>query len=75
MDSRHLARLDRRAAQMGQGRSEYIRNVLLENLEGKTPNDHVFASKALLGICNTGIRKGDNQTVRRIIQSRLRDKA
>jgi hypothetical protein len=68
-----LARVDRRAAQLGQDRSTYVRGLIEDDLKRGTgrPSAHVFASEDLVGCISTGIRSGDNCTVRRLIRRRL----
>lgn len=68
-----VARIDRRAAELGQHRSSYLRNLIDEDLRRATiPRKHIFASEDLVGCLSTGIKRGDNRTVRKIIQERLR---
>jgi len=68
-----LARVDRRAAELGQNRSGYLRHLIEEDLrQTPHPRTHVFASEDLVGCVNTGVRAGDNRTVRKVIQERLR---
>ena len=67
-----LAKLDRRAAELGQGRSDYVRYVIDQDLQAsRQPGKHVFASADLVGCIATGIEAGDNETVRRIARKRL----
>ena len=67
-----LAQVDRRAAELGQDRSGYMR-TLIENDIKSAPKSrkHVFASEDLVGCVRTGIRRGDNRTVRKVIRQRL----
>ena len=68
-----LARVDRRAAQLGQHRSGYMRSLIEEDLmKAAIPHQHVFASEDLVGCVRTGIKTGDNRTIRKIIRERLR---
>ena len=67
-----LAKLDRRAAELGQNRSSYVRRLVEQDLESAPkPRKHVFASEDLAGCVKTGIKSGDNATVRKIIRQRL----
>ena len=64
--------MDRRAAQLGRDRSGYVRSLIEQDLKAAPiPRKHVFASEDLVGCVSTGIRRGDNRTVRKIIRSRL----
>jgi hypothetical protein len=66
-----LARLDRRAAELGQDRSSYVRSLIEQDLKEPASKKHVFASTDLLGAYQTGIASSDNATVRRIVRQRL----
>jgi predicted DNA-binding protein len=66
-----LARIDRRAAQLGQDRSSYVRSLIEQDLKETGSSKHVFASRDLLGVFRTGVSSSDNATVRRVIRQRL----
>ena len=67
-----MTKMDRRAAELGRDRSGYVRSLIEEDLKAApVPRKHIFASKDLVGCVNTGIRRGDNRTVRKIIRSRM----
>ncbi len=67
-----LAKVDRRAAELGQQRSSYLRSLIEADLQrADGPRQHVFASEDLVGCVRTGIKKGDNRTVRKVIRDRL----
>ncbi len=73
MPPQKLARLDRRAAELGQDRSGYVRGLVDRDLENSSaPRGHVFASEDLVGCVETGIKSGDNATVRKTIRQRLK---
>ena len=67
-----LAKVDRRAAELGQDRSGYVRALIEQDLKSTGgPRKHVFASEDLAGCIRTGLPRGDNRTVRRAVQERL----
>ena len=67
-----LAHVDRRAAELGQDRSTYMRGLIDGDLKSaKRSPKHVFASEDLVGCVATGIASGDNRTVRKVIRQRL----
>jgi len=65
-----LAKLDKRAAAVGQDRSSYVRHLIERDLISAEPRKHKFASADLLGAYRTGIKSGDNKTIREIVRSR-----
>lgn len=70
-----ISAIDSRAAQLGQDRSKYILTLVERDLSGaKKPRKHKFASHDLIGSFSTGIKSGDNATIRRIIRQRLDEK-
>jgi hypothetical protein len=72
MAPQKLARLDRRAAELGRNRSGYVRSLIEEDLKTHPkPSKYVFASKDLVGCVSTGIKEGDNATVRKIVRDRV----
>lgn len=67
-----LAKVDRRAAELGQDRSGYIRSLIDEDLQtAGQPGKHVFASEDLVGCVNTGIKSSSSARLRKIIRDRL----
>lgn len=67
-----LARVDRRAAELGRDRSGYVRALIDQDLEqpaGARP--HRFASEDLIGAFDMGQGTADNPTVRRLVRRRL----
>ena len=67
-----LARVDRRAAELGRDRSGYIRALIEEDLEQPgRPGRHKFASEDLIGAFSLGHGTADNATVRRLARERL----
>jgi hypothetical protein len=72
MAPQKLAKLDRRAAELGRDRSGYVRSLIEQDLKSAPrPRKHVFASPDLVGCVATGIKSGDNATVRRVIRGRV----
>jgi hypothetical protein len=70
-----IAAIDARAAELGQDRTNYILSLVKDDLTGKKPERrHKFASSDLIGCVSTGIKSGDNATVRRLIRKRLNEK-
>jgi hypothetical protein len=70
-----LARVDRRAAELGRDRSGYVRALIDEDLhlpEGKRARR--FASEDLIGAFHTGQGTADNALVRRLARQRLRER-
>ena len=67
-----LARVDRRAAELGRDRSGYIRALIDEALEQPARTGrHKFASEDLIGAFSLGYGTADNATVRRLARERL----
>jgi hypothetical protein len=67
-----LPKIDGRAAQLGQDRSGYVRHLIAEDLKtARKPKRHRFASEDLVGCISTGIKCGDNATIRTVIRNRL----
>ena len=67
-----LARVDRRAAELGRDRSGYIRTLIDQDLaQPRERNRHKFASEDLIGAFNLGQGTADNATVRRLVHARL----
>ena len=70
-----IAAIDARAAELGQDRTKYILSLVERDLTGeKTPRKHQFASEDIIGSLRTGLKSGDNATVRRIVRRRLNEK-
>jgi hypothetical protein len=70
-----IAAIDARAAKLGQDRTKYILSLVERDLGGELPESkHRFASADLIGSLRTGIRSGDNATVRAVIRRRLHEK-
>jgi len=70
-----LAKVDRRAAELGRDRSGYIRALIDQDLEQPAGHRrHKFASEDLLGAFDTGQGTADNATVRRLARLRLRQR-
>ena len=70
-----IAAIDARAAELGQDRTKYILSLVEHDLTRKTPaRRHKFASSDLIGCVHTGIKSGDNTTVRRHIRQRMNEK-
>jgi hypothetical protein len=67
-----LARIAKRAAELGQDRSAYVRKLIDEDLKNPPKaSKHVFASEDLVGCVRTGLKRGDNATVRKVMRERL----
>lgn len=67
--------MDARAAKLGQGRTQYILSLVERDLAAKkSPRRHRFASEDRIGSLRTGLKSGDNATVRRLARERLREK-
>ena len=74
MSPAKLAKLDRRAAQAGRERSEYVRALIEQDLKQQPESPrHVFASGDLVGTFAIGVPT-DNRSVRRLIRQRLRER-
>jgi hypothetical protein len=72
MPPQKLAKVDRRAAELGQDRSGYVRGLIEEDLRTATkPRKRVFASEDLVGCIATGIRTSNSAHFRKIIRERL----
>lgn len=72
MPPQKLAVLDRRAAELGQDRSGYVRSLIEQDLKSALrPRKHIFASEDLVGCVRTGLSNGKNATVRQAIRQRL----
>jgi predicted DNA-binding protein len=72
MAPQKLAKLDRRAAELGRDRSGYVRSLIEEDLKSQPrAGKYVFASKDLVGSVSTGIKEGNNATVRKVVRARL----
>ena len=70
-----IAAIDARAAQLGQDRTKYILSLVEDDLTRKSPRrPHRFASRDLIGCVRTGIKSGDNATVREIVRRRMNEK-
>jgi len=70
-----IAAIDARAAQLGQDRTKYILSLVENDLTPKKPGRrHKFASPDLIGCVSTGIKSGDNATIRQIARKRLNEK-
>jgi hypothetical protein len=70
-----IAAIDARAAKLGQDRTKYILSLVQRDLiEGKAAGGHRFASEDLIGSMRTGLKTGDNATVRRVVRQRLHEK-
>jgi hypothetical protein len=67
--------IDARAAQLGQDRTKYILALVEDDLSRqKTGHRHKFASDDLIGCVSTGIKSGDNATIRRLVRQRMNEK-
>jgi hypothetical protein len=67
--------IDARSRALNCNRSKYLVSLVTRDLEDAARNaGHRFASGDLIGSVRTGIRKGDNRTVRAIVSKRLHDK-
>ena len=65
--------MDRRAAELGQDRSAYLRGLIDADLRtASKPRKHVFASEDLVGCVDTGIRPSKTGYLREIIRQRVR---
>jgi len=70
-----IGAMDARAARLGQNRTRYILTLVERDLESEQkPRRHKFASQHLLGAFSTGIKSGDNATIREIARRRLNEK-
>ena len=70
-----IAALDARAAKLGQDRTQYILTLVERDLtEEKAARKHRFASDDLIGSVRTGLKSGDNATVRRTAREHLHEK-
>lgn len=72
-----ISAIDARAAQLGQDRSKYILTLIERDLtkaETEKPGKHKFAFDDLAGAYSTGIKSGDNATIRKVIRQRLHEK-
>jgi hypothetical protein len=68
-----LARVDRRAAEIGRDRSAYVRSLIDQDLDHTAGvSRHKFASEDLIGAFNLGQGTVDNSTVRHLARERLR---
>ena len=68
----NLARVDRRAAELGRDRSGYLLALIDRDLEQHAEQvRHKFASEDLIGAFNTGQGGADNATVRRLVRLRI----
>ena len=70
-----IAAIDARAAKLGQDRTKYLLSLVERDLvQGKSSRKPRFASEDLIGSMRTGIKSGDNATIRRLAQQRLHEK-
>ena len=70
-----IAAIDARAAKLGQDRTKYILSLVRQDLaEEQTPRSHQFASEDLIGSMRTGLKSGNNATIRRLARERLHEK-
>lgn len=70
-----IAEMDARAARLGQDRTQYIITLVERDLATeKPPRKRRFASEDLIGSVETGLRSGDNATIRRLARRRLHEK-
>ena len=70
-----IAAIDARAAKLGQDRTKYLLSLVERDLvQGKSLRKPRFASEDLIGSIRTGIKSGDNATIRRLAQQRLHEK-
>jgi hypothetical protein len=66
-----LAKVDRRAAELGRDRSGYLRALIDRDLEQPaSETGHKFVSEDLIGSYNIGHLTADNATVRRLARDR-----
>ncbi len=71
-----ISAMDARAARLGQDRTKYILTLVEHDLtEEQKPRQHKFASHDLIGCVSTGLGPGDNATIRKVIQQRLKERA
>ena len=64
--------MDQRAAELGQDRSGYVRRLIEEDLKRPPKSGrHIFASEDLVGCVSTGISRGDNATLRKVLRKRV----
>ena len=67
-----LAKVDRRAAQLGRDRSGYVRALIDQDLQQPSgSNRHKFASEDLIGAFNLRQGTANNATVRGLIRHQL----
>ena len=70
-----IAAIDARAAKLGQERTKYLLSLMERDLvQGKAPRKPRFASEDLIGSMRTGIKSGDNATIRSLARQRLPEK-
>ena len=70
-----IAAIDARAASRGQDRTNYILTLVEQDLaQRQSPERRRFASEDLIGSVRTGLKTGDNATIRRVIRERLNEK-
>ena len=70
-----IADIDARAAKLGQNRTKYILSLVQRDLvDDKKPRGLQFASEDLIGSMRTGLKAGDNATVRRLARRSLDEK-
>jgi Golgi nucleoside diphosphatase len=70
-----IAAINARATKLGQDRTNYILSLVRQDLsEDQSPRRHRFASEDLIGSMRTGLKTGDNATIRRLARRRLHEK-
>ena len=70
-----IAAIDARAAKLGHDRTKYILSLVQQDLNAnQAPRSHRFASEDLIGSLRTGLKTGNNATIRRLARERLREK-
>jgi hypothetical protein len=70
-----IAAIDARAAKLGKDRTKYILSLVRQDLaDGQAPRSHRFASEDLVGSMRTGLKTGDNATIRTLARRRLHEK-
>jgi hypothetical protein len=72
-----ISAINARAEQLGQNRSRYIVKLVERDLaeaKAQKPRKHKFVSYDLIGAYNTGIKSGDNATIRKTVRQRLKSR-
>jgi hypothetical protein len=70
-----IAAIDARAAKLGQDRTKYILALVQrDSVEDQAPRSHQLASEDLIGSMRTGLKTGNNASIRRLVRQRLLEK-